>query len=183
MRHEFAKEAIQVKTVKRFAFGCFISFALVTGSPTHAAIFGAAGNDRCGVGTMIFGSGQSISSQSSEESSNSASSGTSSVTTGTSGCKSSGIVKATAEEIHYANINYEELQLECAQGKGEILTGFAVTMGCSKGSESQFAALVQKNYDKIFLGEQSNPNEMLMNLKSLLEHDSLLALQCARKEG
>ena len=168
----------------------FLFIFIGLSSKNSQAFLGAAGNDRCGLGTMIFGSGQSVSSQSSEESTNGMSSGTSSITTGTSGCKSSGFVKATEEEVHYVNINYEELQLESSQGKGEVLAGLAETVGCSKMGEDRFGELMQKNYLTLFPISKSNldtslsnPETMLMGVKSLVEQDAVLSRVCARREG
>jgi hypothetical protein len=142
--------------------------------------FGAAGNDRCGLGTMIFGkSANSISSQTSEESTNGfMSNETFSVVTGTSGCSNSGIVQVPQEELFYANLNYEELTVEMASGNGKVLAGLAQIMGCDSGDMDLFVQTTKSNYGSVYASPKTTPYEMLVHLRSKLQQKTKLVSSC-----
>jgi hypothetical protein len=141
-------------------------------------IFGAAGNDRCGVGTKLFGSGSTITSQSSEESTDMASMDSISITTGTSGCSNSGIVKVPQKELFYANANYEELQVEMASGQGEALAALAETMGCPSADVGLFLQTSKEHYSQTFPSSSMNPLQMIINFRQGLKSNPILAQNC-----
>ena len=140
-------------------------------------LLGGEGNDRCGVGSMIFGSKKSISSQTSEDSTNRASSESVSVTTGTSGCSNSGFA-ANPKEAYYAHANFEELLIEMPQGRGEVLAGFAQTLGCGNGAVPRFMKMTQDKYSEISSDSAINPNQMLNSVKVQIKADPELAQSC-----
>jgi hypothetical protein len=150
--------------------------AMITGT-AHAGLFGDEGNERCGIGTMLFKNiGNSISSNSTENSFNSGE--TFSVTTGTSGCSNSGFTQATPEEIYYANANHQEIISEMANGGGEIITGFAHTLGCNDVATQHFLQISKKNYSRIVPESKVSPIQVLKNIKNQINSDAVLRQGC-----
>jgi len=147
------------------------------GSASADSIFGEAGHDRCGIGTMLWGDGSSVVTQSSEASSNASSGGTFSITTGTSGCKSSGLVKATQEELFYTNVNFEELKFDLAYGSGEHLEGLISTLGCEDAG-ADFRNVSKLNYAEIISGADSSPEMLLRNIKNMIRLNRSLSSNC-----
>ncbi len=145
-----------------------------------AALLGDQGNERCGLGTMIFKGGQSIVSQTSEASSNGIMTNESlSVTTGTSGCSNSGIVMVPQKEQMYANANFEELQVEMSQGKGEVLAGLTQAMGCSGLSDEEFGAFTKVNFEKIQARGSQTPLELMTNLRQAASQNAQIVKSCS----
>jgi hypothetical protein len=159
-----------------FAALLVLSFSQV--SHAGEGIFGAAGNERCGIGSKIFGGGQSISSQSSEESTDAVSLDSVSITFQTSGCSNSGLVAIPKQEVFYANANYEELKVEMASGRGETLEGYAEAMGCPSSAMGQFLETSKANYNKTFPKSSTNPTEMILNFRQGLKQNAVLAQSC-----
>lgn len=156
---------------------------LFTSSTSFAALLGESGNERCGVGSMIFKGGQSISSQYSENLTNLSLGETFSVTTGTSGCSNSGFTMVPQEELFYANANYEELQIEMSQGKGEILSGLAETMGCENISNVEFARFAKANFNKFKNSNSTTPNEFISNFRNEARHNEVISKNCRSMRG
>lgn len=161
-----------------------LSLILVLALAMSSSAF--AKNQRCGVGTMIFGKSKSIASQLSENTTNRSSSGQASISYGTSGCKHNGTLffkgpsgfgQVNREEQMYANANYEELMREMSQGKGEVLQAFAETLGCEQGVWSEFYSTTRTNYTKIFDGSDS-PDAMLINVKKEIQANPTLNAGC-----
>lgn len=161
----------------------FIHLALVGALSSVFAVCASAANERCGVGSMLWGGGSSVSTQSSEESSNASLGDSFSITTGTSGCSNSGLVGITREQQFYANANFEELTRELAQGRGEVLAGFAQVLGCRTSVSGAFNAKMQSKFQEIYRSETVSPEQMLMNVKMQINADPVLAQGCQAITG
>ncbi len=156
-------------------------FGISTSS--FAALLGESGNERCGIGSMIFKNGQSISSQYSENMTNASLGETFSVTTGTSGCSNSGFAQVPQEELFYANANYEELQLEMTQGHGEVLDGLAATMGCETSSSAEFQNFSKSNFSKFKNSSNTTPLEFMVNFREQAKLNHTLSKNCRSMRG
>ena len=146
----------------------------------HARLFADEGNPRCGLGTMILGaSPKSIYTTFTEDSLNMFMGiQTWAITTGTSGCSNNGIVFVKPHERYYVNANFEELKNEMAEGHGEVLEAFAQTLGCSAGSVPEFARMVKEQYPSMQQGGESNPDDLLIRVKTAIGRDANLATGC-----
>lgn len=159
----------------------FIAAILLMAANAHAveALFGATGNPRCGLGSMIWGSGQTISTQGSEMGTNALLMNESfSMTTGTSGCQHSGIAQIPPDAVIYANANYEELSVEMASGRGEALTGLGETFGCGGAEMPLFMKVGKDKYGEIFPASKTDPTQMIINFHQRLRQVPQLMHGC-----
>lgn len=73
-------------------------------------------------------------------------SGTFGISSGTSGCTNDGQVMAEQKTNVFANLNFDNLSQEMAQGKGEHLASLATLMGIPAEQHAAFFALTQERY-------------------------------------
>lgn len=83
------------------------------------------------------------------------------MTVGTSGCAKHDIVQKEREAEYFAEANYQKLQSEMAEGKGEHIVAFAKIMGCSDAAASKAGAILQNNYERVFSSDKVPPGKML----------------------
>ncbi|MBV6493737.1 MAG: hypothetical protein LDLANPLL_01760 [Turneriella sp.] len=152
-----------------------IAMAAFTMPTAISAAYGAAG---CGLGAIVFGAKPGIVQVLAATTNGTFASQTFGITTGTSEC-GGGLVKVEAEQKVYAYNNFNQLQKEIAQGKGERLQTMAYLMGCNAESLNGFSAVAQKNYSTIFAGETTNSDVMLERLRASVKADATLASQCS----
>ncbi len=72
------------------------------------------------------------------------------ITTGTSGCTPSGAKIGYMKQLDFVSSNLTSLSREASQGQGDLLSGFAATMGCEKAVEGEFAQLMQSSFEVVF---------------------------------
>ncbi len=150
----------------------------------------AFANKRCGLGSKFFGKSKAIISQMSEITTNAASSEANSITSGTSGCKHNGNLitpslgkvdikkEAIEEQNAYADVNFEELKMEMAMGKGEVLTGFAASFGCEKASNIEFIKMTHDQYGEIVTGPNATPSDLVNKIREKIRTNSTLKTNC-----
>lgn len=101
------------------------------------------------------------------------------ITSGTSGCSSSGIVKMDRAMEYFVEVNQQDLSREMAQGEGEKLNVLAGLSGCeTEQSKIAFAELSQSNFEKIVPSANTNPAEMVQNLKREVSANKNVAHLC-----
>lgn len=110
-----------------------LSAFLVAGS-----VYAADSSNGCGLGWRIAPK-QSLLSSSTRSTTNAFLPNTFSMTFGTSGCAQHSIVKKDRAIEHFVEANFENLQIEMAQGQGESVATLGEIMGC----DSNFAARTQ----------------------------------------
>lgn len=147
-------------------------------------------NKRCGLGSKFFGKSKGIVSQLSEITTNQASSENNSISSGTSGCKHNGTLinqslgkndrfeEAKEEQDSYANVNFEELKMEMAMGKGEVLSGFANSFGCAKSSQLEFIKMTHDSFSEIVPSQNTTPNEMVNKVREIIKINTNLKTNC-----
>ena len=107
--------------------------------------FGMAG---CGLGSLVISpEGGQISAVTTNSSFLSQPLG---ITFGTSNCLEPHEAAALTAQQEFIQENYSTLSKEMAQGEGEALHAFASTFGCSENVREEFAAQMQKSYERIF---------------------------------
>jgi len=121
-----------------------------------------AANKRCGVGSLLFGKSKKSVWQFSEVVTNHTCGGGSSIAYGTSGCKHDGKFILNESELHFANINHEDILIEMAQGNGETIETFAQVLGCGAQDVENFKQHMKQNFPTIY---SDDPNEMLIRVK------------------
>lgn len=114
----------------------------------------------CGLGWEVFKKNSLISSWL-RSSTNMIASNSIAMTVGTSGCAKHDIVQKEHEAEYFAEANYQKLESEMAEGKGEHIVAFAKIMGCSDAQAAKAGALLQNNYERVFSSDKVPPGTML----------------------
>jgi hypothetical protein len=97
------------------------------------------------------------------------------ITFGTSNCTQHKIVRTEKQSLHFATMNYFELQQEMAQGHGEYLSGFAQTLGCQASSQRTLGQALKSRYSELVPAQGVLPEKLLLEVyKTILTHPELM---------
>lgn len=171
---------------KLTGLGLFAALALTAGTDrAEAAKYGMAG---CGLGSILFASGQDADKAISDSrvkqvlaatTNGTFASQTFGITTGTSNCTSGGTARnEEAEQLMFAEANFKQISRDMANGGGEYVTAFSALLGCSANAE--FASVTQKQYETIFPAAGTTPAGMLTTVKATVASDPVLAQACTK---
>ncbi len=127
-----------------------------------APVFAGDQSSGCGLGWEVFKKNSLVSS-SLRSITNAIASNTIAMTMGTSGCAKHDIVQKEREAEYFAEANYQKLQSEMAEGKGEHIVAFVKIMGCSDSAAAKAGAILQNNYERVFSSDKVPPGKMLEN--------------------
>lgn len=94
---------------------------------------------------------------------------------GTSGCTNDGIIMAKHKEPLFAEINFDSLSQEMAQGQGEHLASLATLMGVPAERQPEFFALAQERYASLIASGETTPRAMIMALHEVMAQYLVLA--------
>jgi hypothetical protein len=83
------------------------------------------------------------------------------ISTGTSGCTNDGKVMAEQKTTVFAQLNFENLSQEMAQGQGEHLASLATLMGVSAENQPAFFAMTQERYTSLVTAGEASPVAMV----------------------
>jgi len=97
------------------------------------------------------------------------------ISSGTSGCTSSGKVMTEKEVTMFAEVNFESLAQEMAQGQGEHLTSLATLLGVPSEYQPTFFAMTQEKYTKLIQSGEASPVAMLAALHEAMAGQPVLA--------
>jgi hypothetical protein len=97
------------------------------------------------------------------------------ISSGTSGCTSSGKVMTEKEVTMFAEVNFESLAQEMAQGQGEHLTSLATLLGVPSEYQPTFFAMTQEKYTKLIQSGEASPVAMLAALHESMAGQPVLA--------
>lgn len=132
----------------------------------------------CGMGWMLFKRNSLLSSYL-RNITNATFSNTIAMTSGTSGCAKHDLVQNEKREIHYAESNFNSLNVEMALGRGESVTQLAYVMGCDSSVVGTFLSETQKNYGTIFESDSTTPSQMLNQVHQIVNANPTLSQGCA----
>jgi len=103
------------------------------------------------------------------------------ISTGTSGCTNDGKVWAEYKVTMFAEINFENLSQEMAQGRGEHLASLATLMGVPVDQQPAFFALTQEQYTSLIQSGETAPVAMIKALNAAMAgHPALAQLSTNR---
>ena len=88
-------------------------------------------------------------------------SGTFGISSGTSGCTNDGKVMAEHKTTVFAQLNFENLSQEMAQGQGEHLASLATLMGVPAEQQTAFFAMTQERYTALVNAGEVSPVAMV----------------------
>ncbi len=97
------------------------------------------------------------------------------ISSGTSGCTNDGKVFAEYKVPMFAEINFENLSQEMAQGRGEHLASLATLMGVPAEHQAEFFALTQEKYTTLIQSGETAPVAMVKALNAAMASHPVLA--------
>jgi hypothetical protein len=97
------------------------------------------------------------------------------ISSGTSGCTNNGMIVKDERATVFANLNFENLSQEMAQGHGEHLAALAALLSVPPDRQAAFFSLVQANYLELMQAGDTTPHAMLSALYNAMAEHPLLA--------
>ena len=94
---------------------------------------------------------------------------------GTSGCTSDGKVMAEQKTTMFAQLNFENLSQEMAQGQGEHLASLATLMGVPAEHQAAFFAMTQERYTSLVKAGETSPVAMVKAINDAIATHPVLA--------
>ena len=103
------------------------------------------------------------------------------ITTGTLGCTNNGKFVSKEHATMFANLNFDNLSQEMAQGGGEHLASLATLMGVPAEQQPAFFAMTQEKYAALIESGETTPAAMLKALhEAMAVHPVLAKVSLAR---
>src|SRR5712692_4381774 len=156
-----------------------VAVALVCFSATAALAANPDTGPGCGLGKLAwadFGKQKNIGPQVLMATTNGTfGSQTFGISTGTSGCSNDGKVWADQKTTMFAQINFENLSQEMAQGQGEHLASLATLMGVPAEHQAAFFALTQERYTSLVKTGEASPVAMVKAINDAIATHPVLA--------
>jgi hypothetical protein len=97
------------------------------------------------------------------------------ISTGTSGCTNDGQVMSEHKTTMFAQLNFENLSQEMAQGQGEHLASLATLMGVPAEHQAAFFALTQERYTSLVKTGEASPVAMVKAINDAIATHPVLA--------
>jgi hypothetical protein len=144
------------------------------GAKKDLAGHGKYGMAGCGLGSMLFDENTTFNQILAATTNGTFGSQTFGISTGTSNCTHGGVAKLEKETEMFVEVNYDVLQKEISQGKGETLASFSNLMGCS--DSAILGKGLQSNYKTI--STASDSGEFLSRVKTTIQGNETLAKTC-----
>jgi hypothetical protein len=145
---------------------------------THPAAAGGYSHDPgCGLGSEIFKSGsKNVSSQTMASTTNQfLFNQMFGLSSGTVGCTNSGHFAQHERATLFANLNFDNLSQEMAQGGGEHLASLATLLGVPAEQQPAFFAMTQEKYTTLVQSGETTPAAMLKALQEAMAGHPVLA--------
>ena len=97
------------------------------------------------------------------------------ISSGTSGCTNDGSIWAEHKVTMFAEINFENLSQEMAQGRGEHIASLATLLGVPAEHHAEFFAMTQERYTSLIQSGETTPVAMLKALNAAIAGHPVLA--------
>ena len=107
-------------------------------------------------------------------------SGTFGISSGTSGCTNDGQVMAEQKTNVFANLNFDNLSQEMAQGRGDHLASLATLMGIPAEQHAAFFALTQERYTTMVEAGEASSVALVKALNDAVGKSPVLAQAVSR---
>jgi hypothetical protein len=158
------------RIVLAMAFLCVAAGPVLAGGYSH--------DPGCGLGSEIFKSGsKSIASQTLASTTNQVilSNQLFGISTGSLGCTNNGHFAQNEQPTLFANLNFDNLSQEMAQGGGEHLASLATLLGVPAEQQPAFFAMTQEKYASLIQSGETTPAAMLTALHEAMAGHPMLA--------
>jgi len=97
------------------------------------------------------------------------------ISSGTSGCTNDGKVMSENKATMFAEMNFENLSQEMAQGQGEHLASMATLMGVPADQQAEFFAMTQERYTSLVKAGEASPVAMVKAINDAIATHPVLA--------
>ena len=97
------------------------------------------------------------------------------LSTGTIGCTNNGKFASNEHATMFANLNFDNLSQEMAQGGGEHLASLATLLGVPAEQQPAFFALTQEKYTTLVQSGETTPAAMLKALHEAMAEQPMFA--------
>jgi len=97
------------------------------------------------------------------------------ISSGTSGCTSDGKIMSEQKTTMFAQLNFENLSQEMAQGQGEHLASLATLMGVPAEHQAAFFAMTQERYTSLVKTGEASPIAMVKAINDAIATHPVLA--------
>ena len=97
------------------------------------------------------------------------------ISSGTSGCTNDGKIMAEQKTTMFAQLNFENLSQEMAQGQGEHLASLATLMGVPAEHQAAFFAMTQERYTSLIKTGEASPVAMVKAINDAIATHPVLA--------
>ncbi len=97
------------------------------------------------------------------------------ISSGTSGCTNDGTIMSQYKAPVFAELNFENLSQEMAQGRGEHLASLATLLGVPTEQQPAFFAIVQEKYQTLMQAGATSPVALLTALNEVMATHPVLA--------
>jgi len=97
------------------------------------------------------------------------------ITSGTIGCTNNGQFASNGHATMFADLNFENLSQEMAQGGGEHLASLATLMGVPAEQQPAFFAMTQEKYAALIQSGETTPTALLKALHETMAAHPVLA--------
>src|SRR5438093_1861019 len=157
-----------------------VSFALAFVCVQAAGVWAAMNPDTgpgCGLGKLAWGdfkNQKNIAPQVMMATTNTTGVYPIAISSGTSGCTNDGVVWAEHKVTMFAEINFEDLSQEMAQGQGEHLASLATLMGVPAEQQPEFFAMTQERYRALIQSGDGSPVAIVKALSEAITHHPVL---------
>ena len=131
------------------------------------------GSDSCGLGWQVTQE-KTLIATTTRGTTNSVVSPAFGMTTGSIGCEQHGFAKKEIDSAIYAAVNFDTLSIDMASGSGEVLEGFAATLGCT--DSAKLGQALRANYRTV--APAANGIEMYKNIRQVIRSDKSLSGSC-----
>jgi len=102
------------------------------------------------------------------------------ISTGTSGCTNDGKIMGDSKTVMFAELNFNDLSQEMAQGQGEHLASLASLMGIPADKQEEFFAMTQERYTSLVKAGETSPVAMVKALNEAIAGHPVLAQASTR---
>jgi len=154
----------------------FIAMAL-TWLPASQVLAGYGDGPGCGLGSDLIGKSGSkdILHQTLASSTNQIASQSFAITSQTWGCTNNGHFASLEHATVFANLNFDNLSQEMAQGGGEHLASLATILDVPAEQQAEFFALTQEKYPLLMQAGKESPAVMIKTLDDAMVAHPVLA--------
>jgi len=102
------------------------------------------------------------------------------ISSGTSGCTNDGKIMGDSKTVMFAELNFNDLSQEMAQGQGEHLASLASLMGIPADKQEEFFAMTQERYTSLVKAGETSPVAMVKALNEAIAGHPVLAQASTR---